>query len=211
MASTYETNGKELAGVEPAVAEAAEEAPAAGGDESSPQNRDADPVREAPLYKLTEQLVVEAHKLAQRAKEEAIREAETEAATIRADAEVEAREQVLEPARAEANAQSRAIMAEAEQEAQRVSKSAGEEARGIVQAAKQKADHMESEAEFRIRKLTDKVTAEIRSALSDISKLLPTAEDSGRASGDELKAGTSSVLLVQGDGVEDKPAAGSVR
>ncbi len=130
-------------------------------------------------------------------------------AKIRADVEVEARWHVLEPARAEAEAQSRTIVAEAEQNAERVLKSATEEAQELVQAAKQSASHIESETKARVQRLTDTVTEEIRSALEDINDLLPPSEESAELSGDQLEEVAASMPLEREDGVEETSAPGT--
>ena len=213
MESTSETVTDELSGAEHASPEAREEqvTAVANGKESPPQETEADPVLQSPIYKLAEQLIAEAGKAAQLTKAEAIQEAETDAAKIRGDAEVEAREQVLEPARAEAEAKSRSIIAEAEQEAQRVVESAAEEAQELVQAAKQSASHIESETKDRVQRLTDTVTEEIRSALRDINDLFPSSdEESAEHPGDQLKEIAASVPLEREDGVEETSAPGSV-
>ena len=67
----------------------------------------------SPIHKLAEQLTIEAERLAEGLTEEAKREAEKEASRIIADAELKAREQILEPALTEAAAKSRAIIAKA--------------------------------------------------------------------------------------------------
>lgn len=216
MESTSETVTDELNGAEHASPEAGEEQVTAVADdkESPPQETEADPVLQSPIYKLAEQLIAEAGKAAELTKAEAIQEAETDAAKIRADAEVEAREQVLEPARAEAEAKSRSIIAEAEQEAQRVVESAAEEAQELVQAAKQSASHIESETKDRVQRLTDTVTEEIRSTLKDINDLLPpsegSSEESSEHSGDQLEEIAASVPPEREDGVEETSAPGPV-
>ena len=204
------TNG--VSGAERASPEAGEEqvTAVANAKESPPQETEADPVLQSPIYKLAEQLIAEAGKAAELTKAEAIQEAEAEAAKIRADAEIEAREQVLEPARAEAEAKSKTIVAEAEQEAERVLESAAHEAQELVQAAKQSASHIESETKARVQRLTDTVAEEIRSALGDINDLLPPNEESAEHSGDELEEIAASVPLEREDGVEETSAPGPV-
>ena len=117
---------------------------------------------------------------------------------------------MLEPARAEAEAQSRTIVATAEQNAERVLKSAAEEAQALVQAAKQSASHIESETKARVQRLTDTVTQEIRSALVDINDLLPPSEESAQPSGDQLEEIAASAPLEREDGVEETSAPGPV-
>ena len=210
MESRSETVTNGLSGPDYASAEAVEEqvTEVADGKESPPQETEVDPVLQSPIYRLAEQLITEAGKAAELTKAEAVQEAETEAAKIRADAEVEAREQVLEPARAEAEAQSRTIVATAEQNAERVLKSAAEEAQALVQAAKQSASHIESETKARVHRLTDTVTQEIRSALEDINDLLPPSEESPERSGDQLEEIAASVPPEREDGVEETSAPG---
>jgi vacuolar-type H+-ATPase subunit H len=210
MESRRETVTNGLSGADHASPEAGEEqvTAVANGNESPPQEAEADAVLQSPIYKLAEQLITEAGKAAELTKADAIQEAETEAAKIRADAEVEAREQVLEPARAEAEAKSRTIIAKAEHEAQQVLKSAAEEAQELTQAAKQSASHIESETRGRVQRLTDTVAGEIRSALKDINDLLPPSEESDEHPGDQLEEMSASVPLEREDGVEETSAPG---
>ncbi len=212
MERTGETLTNGLSGPDYASPEAGEEqvTAVANANESPPEETEADPVLQSSIYKLAEQLITEAGTAAELTKSEAIQEAEAEAAKIRADAELEAREQVLEPARAEAEAKSRTIVSNAEQEAQRVLKSAAEEAQELVQAARQSASHIESETKARVQRLTDAVTEEIRSALKDINDLLPSSEESSEHSDDQLAEIAASVPLEREDGVEETSAPGSV-
>ena len=212
MESRRETVTNGLSGADHASAEAEEEQPTAvaNGKESPPQDAEADPVLQSPIYKLAEQLMTEAGKAAELTKAEAVQEAETEAAKIRADAEVQAREQVLEPARAEAEATSRTIIAKAEQEAQQLLKSAAEDAQELARAARQSASHIESETQVRVQRLTDTVTEEIRSALRDINDLLPPSEESAEPSDDQLEEVAASASPEREDGVEETSALGPV-
>ena len=212
MESRRETVTNGLSGADHASPEAGEEqvTAVANGKELPAEEAEADPVLQSPIYKLAEQLMTEAGKAAELTKAEAIQEAETEAAKIRAGAEVEAREQVLEPARAEAEAKSRTIIAKAEQEAQQVLKSAAEEAQELAQAAKQSASHIESETKARVVRLTDTVTEEIRSALGDINDLVPRSEESADHSGDQLDEIAASAPLEREDGVEETSAPGPI-
>ena len=212
MESRSETVTNGISGADHASPEAVEEqvTAVADGEESPPQETEIDPVLQSPIYKLAEQLMTEASTAAELMKAEAIQEAEAEAAKIRADAELEAREHVLVPARAEAEAQSRTIVATAEQNAERVLKSAAEEAQALVQGAKQSASHIESETKARVQRLTDTVTQEIRSALVDINDLLPPSEESAEPSGDQLEEIAASAPLEREDGVEETSAPGPV-
>ena len=212
MESRSETVTNGLSGAEHAPPEAGEEqvTAVAKDAESPPQETEADPVLQSPIYRLAEQLIAESVKAVELTKAEAIQQAEVEAAKIHADAEVEAREQVLEPARAEAEAKAQTIIAEAEQEAQRVLESAAEEAQRLVQAAKQSAGHIESETTARVQRLTDTVTEEIRSALRDINDLIPPSEESSDQSGDQLDEMAATVPLEREDGVEETSAPGPI-
>ena len=153
---------------------------------SRSQEDGAEQDRHSPLFKLAEQTVVEAHQIAESTKEEARREAETEAARIRAKAEENAQEQaqqILETARNEAAAKSNKIVANAEEEAQHILRSTRSEAHDILQAAKQTAEDLQSqaklEAEYTVRKLQAKLTEEIRSGVTKIcNNLLPSLNDS---------------------------------
>ena len=75
------------------------------------------------------------------------------AAKIRADAEVEARWHVLEPARAKA--ESNAMVAEAQREVQRIEANAVEEAQGTIDAAHMTADRLCSDTGNRMRRLAE--------------------------------------------------------
>ncbi len=133
-------------------------APAAGlldGDEPSPRNGASDPWSESIVYGLAQKLATAMDKLEENTRAEARREAELAASKIRADAEVEARWHVLEPARAEAKAESNAMVAEAQREVQRIEANAVEEAQGAIDAAKETADRLWSDTGNRMRRLTE--------------------------------------------------------
>ena len=133
-------------------------APAAGlldGDETSSRNGASDTWSESTIYGIAQQLATAMDKLQENARAEAGREAETEAAKIRADAEVEARLHVLEAARAEAKAESNATIAEAQCEVQRIESNAAEEAQGTIDAAQTTADRLWSDTGNRMRRLTE--------------------------------------------------------
>lgn len=108
----------------------------------------------SPIHKLAEQLTIEAERLAEGLTEEAKREAEKEASRIIADAELKAREQILEPALTEAAAKSRAIIAKAEQQAQQIS--------------------------VAVRELMDRVIDKINSEAADLNDLLPDSEKTSK-------------------------------
>ena len=133
-------------------------APAAGlldGGESSSRNGASDPSSESMIYGLAQQLATAMAKLEERTRADAGREAEMAAAKIRADAEVEARWHVLEPARAEAKAESNATAAEAQREVQRIEANTLEEAQGTIEAARNTADHLWSDTGNKMRRLTE--------------------------------------------------------
>ena len=105
--------------------------------------------RQSSLIQLAEQTVIEAHKLAESIKEQAVRDGEAEAARITKLAEEKAREQaqrIREAAQEEANANASEIVANAQQEAQQLGRKARREAQDILQAARQRAEDIESEA-----------------------------------------------------------------
>ena len=137
--------------------------------------------QQSSLMQLAEQTVIEAHKLADRIKEQGVRDGETEAERIASIAEEKAKRQaamLLETAQDEAAANANAVAAQAEQEAQQLVRKARREAHDIVMAAKQQADDFVSdarlEAEYMVRKLTATATDEIREAVVTISNdLLP--------------------------------------
>ncbi len=133
-------------------------APAAGpldGDESSSQNGASDPWSESVIYGLAQQLAAAVDKLDEKTRAEAGREAEMAAAKIRADAEVEARWHVLEPARAEAKAESNAMVAEAQREVQRIEANTLEEAQVTIDAAQTTAHRLSSDTGNKMRRLTE--------------------------------------------------------
>ena len=133
-------------------------APAAGlleGDESSSRNGASDPWSESLIYGLAQQLATAVDKLEENTRAEAGREAEMAAAKIRAAAEMESRKHVLEPARAEAQAKSNAVIAEAQREVQRIKANAVEEAQGTIDTAHKTADRLWSDAGYRTRRLTE--------------------------------------------------------
>ena len=149
-------------------------APAAGlldGDESSSRNGASDPWSESMIYGLAQQLATAVGKLEENTRAEARREAEMAAARIRADAEVEARWQVLEPARAEAKAKSNAMVAEAQRQVQRIEANAVEEAQGTIEAAQTTADRLWSDNGYRLRRLAEG----LKSAAGNIDSLKTAA------------------------------------
>ncbi len=111
------------------------------------------------IYGLAQQLATAVSKLEDNTRVEAGRVAEMAAAKIRADAEVEARNDVLEPARAEAEAKSNATIAEAQREVQRIKASAVEGAQGTIATAQVTADRLWSETGNRMRRLTEGLTS----------------------------------------------------
>ena len=175
-------------------------------DRSPPERTEFDPVRESPIYKFAEQLMSEAQSLADKSKEEVIGAANAEAAKIRADAEVEAREKILEPAQLEAESKARITIADGEQKAREILSSARDEAKQIGATAKDRAERMESEAGGRIQRLTDTVTEEIRSALKDITRLLPGSEGAADAPDEELEVEDASATPDDTAGAEDQAA-----
>ena len=111
------------------------------------------------IYGLAQQLATAVSKLEENARAEAGRVAEMAAAKIRADAEVEARRHVLEPARAEAEAKSNATIAEAQRAVQRIEASAVEGAQGTIDTAQKTADRLWSDTGNRRRRLTEGLTS----------------------------------------------------
>ena len=144
--------------------------PAAGpldGDESSSQNGASDPRSESVIYELARQLATAVDKLEDNTSMEARREAEMAAAKIRAEAQVEARRHVLEPAWAEAKVESNATIDEAQREVQRIVANALEEAQGTIDAAQVTADRLLSDTGMRMRVLTEG----LKSAAGNIDSL----------------------------------------
>ncbi len=107
------------------------------------------------IYGLAQQLATAVDKLDEDARAEAGRDAEMAAAKIRADAQMEARWHVLEPARAEAKAESNAMVAEAQREVRRIEADAVEEAQGTIESAQKTADRLWSDTGNRMRRLTE--------------------------------------------------------
>ena len=145
-------------------------APATGvleGDESSSRNGGSDPWSDSVIYGLAHQLASALDELEENTRAVAEREAETAAAKIRTDAEVEARWHVLEPAQVEAKAESNAVIAEAQREVQRIEANAVDEAQGSIDAAQKTADSLWSETGNRMRRLTDG----LKSAAGNIDSL----------------------------------------
>ena len=100
--------------------------------------------RQSVILGLAEQLLAEADRLARGVKEDAEREAETQAATIVGEAE----------------AQAATVVSEAERRAE-----------DIVSAAGEKAKRLESQAHAAVRKLSEKVRGELESSVSALDKL----------------------------------------
>ena len=138
------------------------------GDESSSLNGASDPWSESVIYGLAKQLATAVDKLDENKRAEARREAEMAAATIRATAQVEARRHVLEPARAQAKAESNTTIAEAEREGLRIRANAVKKARGTIDAAQNTADRLLlSDTGKRMRGITEG----LKSAAGNIDSL----------------------------------------
>ncbi len=141
----------------------------------------AEAERHSSMVQLAEKTILEAHKLAESIKEKATRDAEAEAERITKLAHEKAREQVarvVESAHREAEIGSNAVAAQAEGQAQQVTRKAHREAQDILQTAKQQAADIASEArleaEYTVRKLTSRVSDELRAAVATISSsILP--------------------------------------
>ena len=149
--------------------------PLDSGDQPPPQTPGSEPTRESSIYKLAQELLAETDRLAKSIKEDARRDAETEAARIRADAQAKVHEEVLKPAEAEAAAKSHDIITNAERAAQKIIAWAKAEAEEIVHTARRKAEELESEAEITLTRLTDSITEQIDAAVTNLSNLRPTA------------------------------------
>ncbi len=145
------------------------------------QGNGAEDERQSSLVQLAEKTIIEAHKLAESIKERATRDAEAEAQRITKLAQETARAQVarvLESAQREAETDANAVATEAENQAQQITRKAHREAQDILQAAKQQAADITSEArleaEYTVRKLTSRVSDELRAAVATISSsILP--------------------------------------
>ena len=74
---------------------------------------------------------------------------------------------MLEPARAEAKAESSAVVAQAQREVQRIEANTVEEAQGTIDAAQKTADHLWSNTGNRMRRLTEG----LKSAAGNIDSL----------------------------------------
>ena len=145
------------------------------------QGNGAEAERHSSLRQLAEKTILEAHKLAESIKEKATRDAEAEAETISELAREKAREQVarvLESAQRKAELDANAVTSQAESQAQQIARKAHREAQDILQTAKQQAADIASEArleaEYTVRKLTSRVSDELRAAVATISSsILP--------------------------------------
>ena len=145
------------------------------------QGNGAETERHSSLVQLAEKTILEAHKLAESIKEKATRDAEAEAETITKLAREKAGEQVarvLESAQREAEMDANAVAAQAESQAQQIARKAHREAQDILHTAKQQAVDIASEArleaEYTVRKLTSRVSDELRAAVATISSsILP--------------------------------------
>ena len=111
------------------------------------------------IYGLAQQLATAVGKLEENTRAEAGRVAEMAAAKIRADAEMEARRHMLEPARAEAESKSNATIAEAQREVQRIKANAVEGAQGTIDTAQKTADRLWSDTGNKMRRLTQGLTS----------------------------------------------------
>ncbi len=139
--------------------------------EPSSRNGASDTWSESTIYGIAQQLATAMDKLEENTRAEARREAEMAAAKVRADAEVEALKHVLEPARAEAKAESSAMVAEAQREVQQIEANTVEEAQGTIDAAQNTADHLWSNTGNRMRRLTEG----LKSAAGNIDSLQTAA------------------------------------
>ncbi len=145
------------------------------------QGNGAEAERHSSMVQLAEKTILEAHKLAESSKERATRDAEVEAERINKLAQETARAQVaraLESAQREAESDANAVAAQAENQAQQITRKAHREAQDILQTAKQQAADIASEArleaEYTVRKLTSRVSDELRAAVATISSsILP--------------------------------------
>ena len=145
------------------------------------QGNGAEAERHSSLVQLAEKTILEAHKLAESIKEKATRDAEGEAERITQLAHEKAREQaarVLESAQREVEINANAVAAQAENQALQATRKAHREVQDILQAAKQQAADVASEArleaEYTVRKLTSRVSDELRAAVATISSsILP--------------------------------------
>ena len=167
------------------------------------QGNGAEAERHSSLVQLAEKTILEAHKLAESIKERATRDAEAEAERITKLTHEKAREQaarVLESVQREAETSANAVTAQAENQAQQIARKAHREAQDILQSAKQQAADIASEArleaEYSVRKLTSRVSDELRAAVATISSsILPDLDaapsDEPQPTGSPRKASRS--------------------
>ena len=145
------------------------------------QGNGAETERHSSLAQLAEKTILEAHKLAESIKEKATRDAEAEAERITKLAHEKARGQaarVSESTQREAEINANAVASQAESQAQQITRKAHREAQDILRAAKQQAADIASEArleaEYTVRRLTSRVSDELRAAVATISSsILP--------------------------------------
>ncbi len=153
--------------------------------------------KQASLLKLAEQTVVEADRLAETIKERARDESQAEAAMIRAGAETSAQEdarKIIEAAEQEAAAQSSAAIAKAQGEGLELILNAQAEGRRILEDSRGRVASTEAEAkleaEFIVRRMTQKVSEGIRQAVAETcNNLLPALDDTVKDPSDQRESG----------------------
>ena len=139
--------------------------------------------KQASLLRLAEQTVVEADRLAENIKERAREEGQAEAAKIRAEATAKARDDaraVADAAEKEAKAHASSTHTKAQDEGQNLIRKA--EARRLLDDARGRVASTEAEAkleaEFIVRRMTQKVSEGIRRAVNETcDDLLPTLDE----------------------------------
>lgn len=143
-------------------------------EEISPEQSD-----ETPLYRLAQQLLGEVDKVVLDVREQAKRNAEVEAAKIRADAEKSARDEALEHAEVESEARSRESVRAAEEQAEVVLRGANEVAGRLIQDAKEKAQRLESKARERLSRAIHTLTADVSPEVENLAGPYVPADGDG--------------------------------
>ncbi len=178
------------------------------------QGNGAEAERHSSMVQLAEKTILEAHKLAESIKEKATRDGEAEAERIIKLAQETAREQVarvLESAQRQAEIDANAVAAQAESQAQQITRKAHREAQDVLQAAKQQAADVASEArleaEYTVRKLTSRVSDELRAAVATISSsILPDLDAAPSDSQPIVSPRKTSRSGASGGGTRRKPS-----
>ena len=120
---------------------------------------------------LANRLASDLHRLTERLREEAVQEATADMERVRAQAELDAVEQVIKPAEASATVRSLETVAAAKQKADRIARGASEEAQRILATARQEAQALHSGTESRVMEFSDRIADAVIPAATNIENL----------------------------------------